>query len=507
MTRGADSDLGTTGNRYCERIGLASVPCVEDVLDRDEVSLFHLMVVALLERGRPMTVEQIAERLTEAGAVARSGDMVLALKRAWHGREPVFRDPRGGLGLNLSSSELDRMMWHAGLRPPRFQPPEPPLEPAQPGDEVALTENELTAAFHDRSLYGFSAHRQAAAVLDVRLRPMRVDQVEGVLAGMTRYRSPFAADRVRFWRSTLVALDGDGRLTLDRNSPDLGVMRRAVRKLARPVLIQQARHDQWLKLREERDAVLAEERQRQAQESAHLRRAVIRAVPETEAPGAIALVAIGTRSIRTFVGGELAGVVDVLAEFDVLIGLHVRETLHGVGVDPDRWRLVDLKPPQKSRRLNRRGRTLQISPELLISSTTGISRPLGDPAKVARYLAEADTRKLTRRLESDVKALWAFYHYGVLHHCVRLRWGFRDEMFPVDWALPGEPSLYETLQGAQEAGVPVDLVVGSAPGWADPWSRARRGSVLKVEPWQVTVRLDDEVWRFDRRDIQAVRLA
>jgi len=415
MTRGADSDLGTTGNRYCERVGLASVPCVEDVLDRDEVSLFHLMVVALLERGRPMTVEQIAERLTEAGAVARSGDMVLALKRAWHGREPVFRDPRGGLGLNLSSSELDRMMWHAGLRPPRFQPPEPPPEPAQPGDEAPLTENELTAAFHDRSLYGFSAHRQAAAVLDVRLGPMRVDEVEGVLAGMTRYRSPFAADRVRFWRSTLVALDGDGRLTLDRNSPDLGVMRRAVRKLARPVLIQQARHEQWLKLREERDAVLAEERQRQAQEIAHLRRAVIRAVPETEAPGAIALVAIGTRSIRTFVGGELAGVVGVLAEFDVL--------------------------------------------------------------------------------------------YGVLHHCVRLRWGFRDEMFPVDWALPEEPSLDETLQGAQEAGVPVDLVVGSAPGRADPWSRARRGSVLKVEPSQVTVRLDDEVRRFDRRDIQAVRLA
>ena len=292
----------------------------------------------------------------------------------------MFRDPRGGLGLNLSSLELDRMMWHAGLRSPRFQPPEPPPEPAQPGDEAPLTENELTAAFHDRSLYGFSAHRQAAAVLDVRLRPMRVDEVEGVLAGMTRYRSPFAADRVRFWRSTLVALDGDGRLTLDRNSPDLGVMRRAVRKLARPVLIQHARHEQWLKLREERDAVLAVERQRQAQKIALLRRAVIRAVPETEAPGAVALAAIGTRSIRTFVGGELAGVVDVLAEFDVLIGLHVRETLHGVGVDPDRWRLVDLKPPQKSRRLNRRGRTLQISPELLISSTTGISRPLGDPA-------------------------------------------------------------------------------------------------------------------------------
>ena len=44
--------------------------------------------MALLERGRPMTVEEIAERLTESGAVVRSGDMVLALKKAWHGREP-----------------------------------------------------------------------------------------------------------------------------------------------------------------------------------------------------------------------------------------------------------------------------------------------------------------------------------------------------------------------------------------------------------------------------------
>ncbi len=85
MIHGGDSDAGTTSNRYCERVGLASVPRVEDVLDRDEVTLFHLMVVALLERGRPMTVEEIAERLTEAGAVARSGDMVLSLKKAAEG--------------------------------------------------------------------------------------------------------------------------------------------------------------------------------------------------------------------------------------------------------------------------------------------------------------------------------------------------------------------------------------------------------------------------------------
>lgn len=503
---GEGGDAGTMGNRYCERVGLTSVPRVEDVLSRNEVNLFHLMVVALLERGGPMAVEEIAERLTGAGSVAGSGDMALSLKRAWHGREPVFRGPDGRLGLNLSSSELDRMVWHAGLRPPRFQAPAPPPEPELAGDDVPLSEEELVAAFRDRSLYGFSAHRQAAAVLDVHARQMTVEEVEGVLAGMTGYRYQFGVDRVRFWRSTLVSLDESGRLSLDRGSPDLGTMRQAVRKLARPALIQHARHEQWARVHQEREVELAEERRRQAWEAARLRRAVLRAVPEAEAPQAISVLDTGSRSIRTFVGSELASAAGVLAEFDLLVGLHVRETIHALGLDPDRWRLVDLKPPQKSRRINRRGRTLEITPELLISSTTGISRPLGDPVKVAQYLAEGEKGKLARRLESDVKALHAFYLYGVLHGCIRLRWGFLDEMLSADWALPGEPHLHEILREAKGAGAPVDLVVGSAPGWTDPWSRARRGAVLELEPWQVTVRLDGEVWRLDLRDIQAVRV-
>lgn len=506
IPRGDSGSAGMPGNRYCERIGLASVPRVEDVAHRADVNLFHLMVVALLERGGPMTVEEIAERLTDAGVVAGSGDMALSLKKAWHGREPVYRGPDGRLGLNLSSSELDRMVWHARLRPPRFQAPAPSPEPALPTSDVPLSEDELAAAFRDRSLYAFPAHRQAAAVLDARAQPMAVDEVEAALAGMTRYRSAIAADRVRFWRTTLVSLDENGRLVLQRDSPDLVAMRQAVRKLARPVLIQQARDEQWAKVREEREALLAEERRRLARAAARLRRAVLRAVREADAPQAISLLDAGARSIRTFVGDELNRVAGLLAEFDVVVGLHVRETLHALRLDPDRWRLVDLKPPQKGRRLNRRGRTLNITPELLISSTTRISRPLGDPATLAQYLAEGETGKLTRRLESDVKALHAFYRYGLLHHCVRLRWGFLDEVLSVDWALPGEPHLHEVLRRAKDAGVQVDLVVGSAPGWADPWSRARRGSILDVESWQATVRLDDEVWRLDLRDIQAVRV-
>ncbi|MGH7896952.1 MAG: hypothetical protein ACREQQ_03320, partial [Candidatus Binatia bacterium] len=94
-----------------------------------------------------------------------------------------------------------------------------------------------------------------------------------------------------------------------------------------------------------------------------------------------------------------------------------------------------------------------------------------------------------------------------LHGCVRLRWGFLDEVLGVDWTLPGEPRLYEVLKRAVEEGVEVDLVVGAAPGWSDPWARARRARILSVEPWTVTVSLPGEVWRMDQRDIQAVRPA
>lgn len=108
-------------------------------------------------------------------------------------------------------------------------------------------------------------------------------------------------------------------------------------------------------------------------------------------------------------------VTDHLAGFEVLIGLHVRDVVIGLGQPADRWRLLDLQPPQKSLRLNKQGRTLKLTPELLIAGTTGISRPLGDLAKIAAYLTAGDAKKLARRLESDAKALYAFYRYGVLH--------------------------------------------------------------------------------------------
>lgn len=123
-----------------------------------------------------------------------------------------------------------------------------------------------------------------------------------------------------------------------------------------------------------------------------------------------------------------------------------------------------------------------------------------------KYLDCGETGKLRRRLESDTKSLFAFYNYGVLHRAVRLRWGFLDELLPVDWAVPGDPRLYDVLKACQASGTHMDMVWGSAPGWTEPWSRAKRVSIVKVEPWSVTVESDGRRWDVRRYEIQAVRL-
>ena len=493
-------------NRYCERLGIA-VPRVEDVAEPGTAKLFHLMVVALLELGAPMTLDEIAERLVAAGVVAHTGDVAYSLQKAWHGMEPVYRDGAGRFGLDLDARELRFLVHTLGLGQRAEPPPAAPTLPV-PGDDVPLSAEEIDAAFRDRWVTSLSWIRQAAAVLDARQTPMTAEEIEAFLAGLTNHRAKLGP-RNGPGTSDLFLIDETGRFTRNLAAPGLFAMRRAIRKLSHPVLVERAqraaREKHWAVRRAELDA----EERRDAQIARGLRRAVVRVLPSDEDPAAAAVLDVDQRSIRTFIGRELTELAGVLEGFDVLAGLYIRDTLLALGLDADRFRVVDLKPPKKSRRLNRAGRTLEITPELLIAGTTGISHPFGEPEKVARYLSEGDHPKLERRLESDVKALHAFYQYGVLHGTVRLRWGFIDESLATEWALPGEVSLYQQLKAAGESGAAVELVVGAAPGWTDPWSRAQRVRVVAVRFHDVLVAEDEGRTAFPlaRDEIQAIRLA
>ncbi len=491
-------------NSYCERLELP-VPRVERVAAKPGVKLFHLMVATLLERGEPLALEAIAERLCVAGVTSATGDMETSLLKSWHGSKCVFRDDRGFFALDVNAWELRSIISQLELRPTKEPAGEgpPKLEPV--ADDVPLTEKEVRAAFELASPNNFSIVRRIAAVLDVQGEPT---SSAVVAASVAAWGSPpihvKISDLQRWAKSCVNVLEGD-LLQIDRQSPHLFAMRRAVRKLAARQL-QQAAMDEYLRPRRQAYALReAERRERDRGIAERLRRAVLRIVPKTGSPAAAALLDIGHHAIRSFVGPELLDLPAILEDFDVIAALWARETLYALDIrDHDRWQLVDLRPPQKTRQLNRAGRKLTITPELLISGSTGISRPLGDPAKIAAYLADDQQTKLRRRLESDVKSLYAFYNYGLLHRLVRLRWGFLDESLGVDWAHPGDPSLYGILEECRDSGRLVDIVSGSAPGWNDPWSRAVRVQVVSVDFTRITVR-SDEKWVIPRYEVQAIR--
>lgn len=486
-------------NVYCERLGLPT-PRLEGVLGAKRLKVREAMIVALLERGGPMSVEELAARLEAAGMHARSGDMALSIRKAWRGLPPVEKSKDERYSLDVGDEEWRYLPYSLGLK--RTPAAEAVVVPERGPDEP-LTKEEVEAAF-ERGTHPMGDARKAAAILDAHGGALSVAEVQEHFARVSESRRPLELtdQAVRLGGGDLVRL-ADGRASLNPASPALGTMRTAVRKLARPGLTRKAQEGRWAERRVERDQ---EQRVAAAQANSYTR-ALLRVVPAPDDVQAAAVLDLQDRSIRTFVGTQLAELPAVVAGYDVLVGLHPREALEALGVDPARFkRVIDLRPPKKSRRLNKAGRTLRITPELLITSSTGMSRPLGDPEKIAQYLAEGDHGKLERRLSSDLKALFAFYRYGVLQRGVRLRWGFLDDGEHVSWELPGEPSLYETIKAAAGQGQTVELVVGNAPGWEEPWSRAQRFRACGVDHRDVIVEGPDGRARIPRVEVQAVRV-
>ena len=144
--------------------------------------------------------------------------------------------------------------------------------------------------------------------------------------------------------------------------------------------------------------------------------------------------------------------------------------------------------------------------KLLVQGSCGIGQPFGDENLLRRYLSEGEHAKLRRRLEADAKSLYALYEYGRLHGTVRLRWGFLDEQLAAPWVHQDEPTLYNLKEQALERGVPLELVVGSAPGWSDPWSRGQLAFVAK-EPsgWRTWI-VDQSGYVINEQEIQRARL-
>jgi len=471
-------------NRYCETLGI-KVPTLQAVMSHPEASPYRLLIVALLEQGHPMTLLEVAQRFAQVG-VAPADAALMALKRCRPARPPVYRDG-DHYTLDPHDDDLDLLVFILGLRPARGpashpQAQEPKPTAALPGTELPLSPDELAEAWRGASLYCWSPQRVAICILDAHRRPMAPGEAVAFVNGLTEMHPLHRKDQ-RWGRPTAIHVLEDGRWDLEPGHPWLPSARKAVRE--RLALVRK-----WAAMRPDPAVVQAtqrtfeERRQKHGEELARLRRVVVHAFP-LEAPQAVVLVDVATRTLTTHTANELPRVHERLSACDIIAALDVRPLLRSLRYDPGPRRLAELGPPQKTMKLNRRGRTLRITTPLLVLGSCGIGRPFGDGERLRHYLTTGQTAKFHRRLEADAKALFALYQYGRLHGAVRLRWGFLDERIPVPWVHRDETRLHGLKQHARDLDAPLEVVAGSAPGWEDPWARALRCRVLSRGQWDL----------------------
>ena len=241
-----------------------------------------------------------------------------------------------------------------------------------------------------------------------------------------------------------------------------------------------------------------------AEELGRMRRVLVHAFPARR-PEALVLVDVAERALHTFVRDEIGNAVEGLAAYDMIAAIGVRTLLRTLRFEPGDHRLGELGPPQKTKTISKSGRTLKITTSLLVQGSCGIRRPFGDEKTMREYLAGGELTKLRRRLEADAKSLYALYQYGRLHGTVRLRWGFLDEPLPAPWVHDDEVTLHKLMDQSRQRGVPLQVVVGTAPGWADPWSRAQLAHV-EEDGWRLRL-VDDGGCVIPRDEIQLARLS
>jgi hypothetical protein len=100
-------------NAYCRALGI-QVPRLEVARSRSDANYYSLLIVVLLERGEPITLEEAARRFAEAG-IASPEDALASLKRCKPGRPPIYRD--GDLyALDPHDDEADLWAFRLGRR-------------------------------------------------------------------------------------------------------------------------------------------------------------------------------------------------------------------------------------------------------------------------------------------------------------------------------------------------------------------------------------------------------
>ena len=484
---------------WCATLGIA-VPDLREVLaSQPKLSTYRRLVVALLENDAPMTLDEVAARF-EAVGLGPAARSRRSLARCRPATPPVVKLGER-YGIDPHHEEHRFLLLDLGLvSRPRATPKPRPVAAPLPGPEVSLTPEELDEGWKQRSLYSWSSTRIALAVLDAHGGPLTPEEVGASVTRRTGRPAPVRSTAFGV-KGSPVAVDEAGRLSIAVGAEEaLRGMRKAVRVWVAQERARQAQRPDPAEVAalQARHAARLAERRRELETE---RRVLLVAFPP-KAPEAVALLDVGARQVQTFVGAELAELPAAVAGSAAVGAVDAYATLASLGLEGP-WRVLELGPPKKTRRLNRRGRTLKITVDLLVRGSCGISRPFGDPKKLRAYLKENSDAKLRRRLAADVKSLHALYAYGMLHGAVRLRWGFLDERIAAPWKRIDDPGLHDLLRRAAAEGTALEVVTGTAPGWAEPWARSQRVRVVEDRGWPRLV--DEDGWPIPTEEVQAVR--
>ncbi len=496
--------MTSTPNAYCVALGI-TVPRLEDAKSSPDANYYSLLIIALLERGVPMTLGDVSARFAAAGVAPTAADALASLKRCKPARAPIYRDG-DHYALDPHDDEVSFWLFRLGLRPARGAPLQVarPVHDPVPSPGQPVTVASLNEAWRDGVPNAWSAQRVAVAVLDAHDGAMSRADVLGFVATRSGW-SPLRPESVQFWRSGVITVREDGLWMLDRSHDVVRSTREAVRDRVSDVRRWAAMRPDLATMEAHRRR-LEREREAHAQQLAAMRRVLVHAFPASR-PQALALVDVAEREVTTFARDDIARAVERLTDYEIIGAVGVRDAA-----------------PDVERR-SRRASTGRAGPSAE-DATTQSARPdahdhdgalsckeraesVGRSATIERCMstcARGAETKLRRRLEADARSLYALYQYGRLHGCVRLRWGFLDEMLPAPWVHRDETTLYHLLKDAHERGVPLEVVVGSAPGWADPWARAQR-AYAATDAWQSPSLLADEQgYEIPRVDVQLARL-
>jgi hypothetical protein len=498
--------MADSSNRYCQRLDIP-VPSVEAAAKQRDVGLSHLMVVALLERGWPMTLDEIAARLERAALPPRfaKDNLRAALRAAWHGRPPIVRDTDDRLALDLLFSEWWRLLLDIGGPPARVVR-QPTPEFRLPSDDVPLSGEEVDAAFKERSLVVYSGIRQAAAILEAAGAPLTLQEINARLAQLSSDGAVIREESLSAWRSDLVLVEPGGTLRINPASAAIPALRRDIRRKAFARLRVEAEHARFDADRPAFEQARDATERRDMEQAGATRRALVHIVPGNGRALAVAVIDAQARRLRILTGEELREIGSTLEAFDLLAGLDLRPSLRALGLDAERWLLAELRPTDRTHHPTYHTR-VPVTLEAIIRATVrGRKMPAG-PDQWQRLFEKGRDDAIRKRLAADAETLFALYEYGALQGGVRLRARTGDHLLEVSWGMRGDPDIHSILAAAKRAWAPLDAMVGSPPGLADPWTHAVRMDIVEEDWPRLFVRTADHVMEVDAHDLFALRVA